>query len=750
MPKTLLLADDSVVIQKLVGLSFANEDVEIVTTDNGDDAVIRAREIRPDVVLADVVMPGKSGYEVCEAIKQDPDLGHVPVLLLTGTFEAFDEARAAASGADGQITKPFEAQALVERVTEVMNRPPPATAASHQTPPPIPPSANEYDFFDENVTTLNPADPATSRAIDPGATTIEPAGQDISASMLFGAPGEGATADLEGPAGGLAIGQSTSPEAPRPDDATLVVGHDDLSQPPPLPEEAIDDDLGLDDPISMPPPLPAAPVDLDAALDAAPMDDDATILVGDNNADTARSLDPRLPASGSTQPTEEQTLYGGSFPSGEPQDSDLGAGATIVTNLDDALDPPEETPISPLDLGPAAVAASDLDFDFDVSEQTPVTDIPDPLDEDPFSPLMGGGEGAGDVLSDPVGGVANDSIAAGYDVSSSELLPPDESSDDLGTPGIPSTAPDLDLGIEDDLAPAADDRRVTPPPVPPTTVFDEPVRPYGAQRELPTTEPAQSVTASSEREPADHFAIGTAESSSTPEESISAESSSWVESSFQAEGSSRAEGSSWTEESSPTASSSQAEGYSSPAQGSSLAEGSAAREEISELERSSWEVASAVWSGAAPESAAVSATEDDLEETAPSGSSEAGSISIGDPIRPEGFGGAAPSDPPAASNQTDWESASSEAAATEATVSPIARGSDDSEDSRPVSDLSPMMEQRVQETLEKVAWEAFSDLSESIVKQVMSRVEQIAWEVIPQMAETLVREEIRKMKGEED
>ena len=60
-----------------------------------------------------------------------------------------------------------------------------------------------------------------------------------------------------------------------------------------------------------------------------------------------------------------------------------------------------------------------------------------------------------------------------------------------------------------------------------------------------------------------------------------------------------------------------------------------------------------------------------------------------------------------------------------------------------------MMEQRIQETLEKVAWEAFSDLSESIVKQVMGRVEQIAWEVIPEMAETLVREEIRKMKGDD-
>ena len=74
MPKTLLLADDSVTIQKVVAISFASEDLTITTVDNGDDAVTRARELLPDVILADVVMPGKSGYEVCEAVKADPAL----------------------------------------------------------------------------------------------------------------------------------------------------------------------------------------------------------------------------------------------------------------------------------------------------------------------------------------------------------------------------------------------------------------------------------------------------------------------------------------------------------------------------------------------------------------------------------------------------------------------------------------------------------------------------------------------------
>ena len=133
MPKTLLLADDSVVIQKLVGLSFANEDVELITTDNGDDAIAKAREHKPDAILADVVMPGMSGYEVCEAVKSDPELQSTPVLLLTGTFEAFDESRAQEVGSDGHITKPFEAQALVDRVNALF-----AVVPSAAQPPTTP------------------------------------------------------------------------------------------------------------------------------------------------------------------------------------------------------------------------------------------------------------------------------------------------------------------------------------------------------------------------------------------------------------------------------------------------------------------------------------------------------------------------------------------------------------------------------------------------------------------------------------
>jgi CheY-like chemotaxis protein len=119
MPKTLLLADDSITIQKVVGITFANEDYKVTSVDNGEDALAKARELKPDIILADVVMPRRNGYELCEAVKGDPALRATPVLLLAGTFEAFDENRARQARADGHIAKPFESQALINKVKEL-------------------------------------------------------------------------------------------------------------------------------------------------------------------------------------------------------------------------------------------------------------------------------------------------------------------------------------------------------------------------------------------------------------------------------------------------------------------------------------------------------------------------------------------------------------------------------------------------------------------------------------------------------
>src|SRR4029453_13230990 len=128
MPKTLLVADDSLTIRKVIGMVLALEDFHITAVDNGIDAIARAREMRPDLVIADVLMPGRSGYEVCETLKSDPATAATPVLLLAGNFEPFDEARARAARADAHITKPFESQAFLDRgrtLPGLRGRPPP-------------------------------------------------------------------------------------------------------------------------------------------------------------------------------------------------------------------------------------------------------------------------------------------------------------------------------------------------------------------------------------------------------------------------------------------------------------------------------------------------------------------------------------------------------------------------------------------------------------------------------------------------
>src|SRR5918996_5571429 len=101
MPHKLLLADDSVTIQRVIELTFADEDVQVLTAGDGEQAIQRVEADHPDIVLADIGMPKRSGYEVAAFIKGQPELAHIPVLLLAGAFEPVDQARAEEAGCDG-------------------------------------------------------------------------------------------------------------------------------------------------------------------------------------------------------------------------------------------------------------------------------------------------------------------------------------------------------------------------------------------------------------------------------------------------------------------------------------------------------------------------------------------------------------------------------------------------------------------------------------------------------------------------
>ena len=122
MGGTLLLADDSITIQKVVELTFAETEHSVVAVGNGRDLLARLDQAKPDIILCDVVMPDLNGYEICQRIKSEPATLHIPVVLLTGTFEPFDRDRALAAGCDAIVTKPFEAKELIATVEDLLAR----------------------------------------------------------------------------------------------------------------------------------------------------------------------------------------------------------------------------------------------------------------------------------------------------------------------------------------------------------------------------------------------------------------------------------------------------------------------------------------------------------------------------------------------------------------------------------------------------------------------------------------------------
>jgi CheY-like chemotaxis protein len=103
----ILVADDNSNIQKMVGLALKEHGIDVVAVGNGEAAVRKISDVRPDLVLADVFMPVRNGYEVCKYVKDDSSLSHIPVILLVGAFDPLDEQEAQRVGADGVLKKPF-------------------------------------------------------------------------------------------------------------------------------------------------------------------------------------------------------------------------------------------------------------------------------------------------------------------------------------------------------------------------------------------------------------------------------------------------------------------------------------------------------------------------------------------------------------------------------------------------------------------------------------------------------------------
>ena len=116
----ILVADDSITIQKIVAMAFENEDAEVEGIGDGQEAFDKVPDFKPDIVLADVDMPGLDGFELCQKIKGNSELANIKVLLLASDFEDFDEGRFKESQAENYISKPFKSDYIVQMVTQVM------------------------------------------------------------------------------------------------------------------------------------------------------------------------------------------------------------------------------------------------------------------------------------------------------------------------------------------------------------------------------------------------------------------------------------------------------------------------------------------------------------------------------------------------------------------------------------------------------------------------------------------------------
>lgn len=121
MPTTLLLADDSSTIQRVVALTFAQDDVRVISVADGEQALQSLATERPDIILADAGMPKLDGYALSSRLKASPELKHIPILLLAGAFEPVDQKRLKDAKCDGVLVKPFEPRILVTRVQELLD-----------------------------------------------------------------------------------------------------------------------------------------------------------------------------------------------------------------------------------------------------------------------------------------------------------------------------------------------------------------------------------------------------------------------------------------------------------------------------------------------------------------------------------------------------------------------------------------------------------------------------------------------------
>jgi CheY-like chemotaxis protein len=194
----ILVADDNSNIQKMVSVVLKDQGIDVVAVGNGEAAVRKISDVKPDLILADVFMPVRNGYEVCKYVKGDSSLAHIPVILLVGAFDPLDEQEAQRVGADGVLKKPFvPPDPLISMVKSALVRASSGQVASIAVERPAPPpKAAEITGGIPTVSvqpsetgTIPPPQPAVEDIPSPpAAVKIDSASQPLAFGSLLQAP----------------------------------------------------------------------------------------------------------------------------------------------------------------------------------------------------------------------------------------------------------------------------------------------------------------------------------------------------------------------------------------------------------------------------------------------------------------------------------------------------------------------------------------------------------------------------------
>ena len=251
----ILVADDNSNIQRMVGLALKDQGIEVVAVGNGEAAVRKISELRPDLVLADVFMPVRNGYEVCQYVKEDESLKHIPVILLVGAFDPLDEQEAQRVGADGVLKKPFvPPDPLIAMVKAALERAGISLSPAAKTAPV--PSRKAADLLSPAQTPAvqpPPVQPSTPQRVSPlagisfsGTPAPPPIMPVVADESFVDAPAVPTPVNAEAASHTIAFGNllgSTAPAAEDPgfsaEDMEAVTAKDwrSLEEPADVPEE---------------------------------------------------------------------------------------------------------------------------------------------------------------------------------------------------------------------------------------------------------------------------------------------------------------------------------------------------------------------------------------------------------------------------------------------------------------------------------------------------------------------------------